>query len=145
MGCACHTQKTHWQNPYPCLTSSYSFCLLFWGAFSIYGLFAFSVGNEGLRRCYYRLVKTHIDPENANSYSCLRCLRVQRKVNLIEAWSRNFFFRKTSSRRDTTMWLLLLSRKHFVSLQRNIFFFVQSFITPTLYLFSEDNRWERIK
>lgn len=98
MGCACHTQKTHWQNPYPCLSFSYSFCLLPWGALSIYCLFPFTVGNKGHRRCCYRLVKTHIDPENANSYSCFHCLRVQRKINLIEAWSRNFFFCTISSK-----------------------------------------------
>lgn len=81
------------------LPLSYSFCLLPWGAFSIYGLFAFSVGNKGLRRGCCRLVKTHIDPENANSCGCFYCLTVQRKVNLIEIWSRNFFFCTSSKER----------------------------------------------
>lgn len=120
-----------------------SFCLLPWGAFSNYGLFAFSVGNKGLRRCCYRLVKTHIDPENANSYRCFHCLTVG-KVNLIEAWSRNFFFSTASSKERYYRVTFTAVKETFCFLTKK-HLFLPNLITPTLYLFSENNRWERIK
>lgn len=55
--------------PLPLSSFLLFFCLLPWGAFSIYGLLAFSVANKGLRGCCYELVRIHIDPENASNYS----------------------------------------------------------------------------
>lgn len=55
--------------PIPLSSFFLFFCLLPSGAFSIYGLLALSVVNKGLRGCCYRLVRIHIDPENASNYS----------------------------------------------------------------------------
>lgn len=50
------------------------FCFLPWEDFSSYGLLAFSMVSTRFRGCCCRLVRIHVDPENASSYSYLLSL-----------------------------------------------------------------------
>lgn len=74
------------------------FSLLPWGAFSIYGLLAFSLLNKGLRMLLQISKDSHQLWECQQLVTCFHCLTIQRKVNLIEVWSRTFFFCTASSK-----------------------------------------------